>query len=113
MARFKIGEKVAAKYSCGSIKKDKTYIIQGFHCCLGCGLPCVRLKGLNEICKSTCTGTQGSTTGCGYKESNIREAYWEGMFAPLQNIADAIQYKAAVSIPELIRELEVTETQMQ
>lgn len=98
MSRFKIGQKVVAikDHSQGVFKKGDEFIVDGFTCCPSCGNPCIYLNGKTEVVKWHCR-----PMGCGANYI-LRESFSEFMFAPLQNNADAIEYKISVSIPELI-----------
>lgn len=105
MARFKIGQKVVALEKVSDvIKKGEIYIVDGYHCCPGCGLPCIFVKDINVRCASPCLLDKG---GCGYVEYGVRASFEEVIFAPLTNIADAIEYRLKVSIPELTEIKEV------
>lgn len=97
MNRFKVGQKVVAlkTHADGEFKKGEIYIIDGFSCCPMCGRATVYLLNHNEIVNSTCTI-------CGHKDKEVRVNFYESNFAPIENIADAIEYKMKVSIPELI-----------
>ena len=105
MSRFKIGQKVVAltANATGELVKGKTYEVCGFSACKGCGEPTIYLVGMVRRAGI-------SHPKCGTVSETMRENYLESFFAPLQNTADAIEYRLSVSIPELI---EVKEYQSQ
>lgn len=90
MSRFKIGQKVVALVDDTKpvyFKKGDTLTVRG-HC-----------KGFRGFSSTT------EVDGLYFEESP--EAYDARYFAPLENIADAIEYRLKVSIPELIEIKEV------
>lgn len=109
MTKFKIGETVIARHSniSGEIVKGKEYIVDGFTCCSGCGIPCLYLKGMTRIANLICGN---SHHGCGYKKLHTRECYAESCFEKPISLAETTEYKLKVSIPELI---EIKEPQLQ
>lgn len=106
MHRFKVGQKVVAlvnrRSTLGtvSIEKGREYTVIGLTCCQSCGKPEVIIKGQNAKVMCEC--------GKCKHESPRTASFNQDHFAPLQNNADAIEYKLKVSIPELteIKELQ-------
>jgi len=97
MSRFKIGQRVVAviNHSDDSFIKGREYIVDGFSCCDNCGRPYICLRGFNEIVRTQ------DFKGCNHLNNPRRQSYYENAFAPLSNIADAVEYRLSVSIPEL------------
>ena len=109
MHRFRIGQKVVALYnhSLGRFKKGDEFTVESLTCCPSCGTNFIILSELKKIVNSECNGKRFS--GCGFTQLRVRQRYNEICFAPLQNNADAIEYRLNVSI----KELEVKEYQNQ
>jgi len=98
MSRFKIGQRVVCIDSIPTkyLKKGATYVINGFYACPDCGVLCVKLECFTNPVNSECLS-------CGHTSITDRPIYRESRFAPLSNIADAVEYRLSVSIPELTK----------
>ena len=86
MSRFKIGQRVVAirDHSKGEYKKGDEFIVEGFDCCPGCGLPCLFLDSKRRATESSCNI-------CRTVEFDVRESYGERNFAPLQSFGEQIE----------------------
>lgn len=98
MHRFKVGQKVVAlgDSKAGLFKKGDVMEVESLSCCPKCGTATIYLKGIYQLVTLSC-----HVTGCGSKQIGVIPNYREISFAPLQNNADAIEYKLTVAIPEL------------
>jgi len=111
MSKFKLGQEVVAlvTYLPTNIIKGNIYIVDGFTCCPGCGLPCINLKGRQKLYNSIC---QKESKGCGYREIAVRERYSENAFTDLISKEECAEYKSKISQPEL-EALKIKEVQLQ
>lgn len=106
MHRFKAGDKVVAvrDHSQKDFLKGQIYTILSLGCCSNCGYETVVLSEISYI-----SIVQRCDQGCNHRVYNKVRMYGARNFAPLQNNADAIEYRLNVSI----KELEVKEYQNQ
>lgn len=104
MHRFKVGQKVVAIINGAHIKKDKIYTVSRLLCCPNCGFTFISVEEITTIINSFCGACNHNRHKDNFEPHNCSEK----LFAPLQNNADAVEYKLKVSIPELteIKELQ-------
>lgn len=107
MSNFRIGEKVVAKenHPNGTFKKGDEFIVDGFCCCPRCGRSNLYLKGLDRIVNSECNTRIAN--GCGHITTDTRQRYSERRFEKAISIAEGIEYRLKVTIPELTEIKEV------